>query len=78
MLLYNITIWILFYAGIRAALNTTLAAKVDQAEAPVQKKSLKDIKREKILKARLEYEKKKLLAAQENNFNGKCLHCWVW
>ena len=78
MMLYNITIWSLSYAGIRAALNTTLAANVDQAEAPVQKKSLKDIKREKILKARLEYEKKKLLAAQENNFTGKCLHCRLW
>jgi len=54
--------------GIRAALDSTLSSNVDKSSAPVQKKSLKELKREKILKARLEYEKKKLLAAQENNY----------
>lgn len=37
------------------------------SNSPVKVKSLKEIKREKILRARLEYERKKFLASQQDD-----------
>ena len=50
--------------GICLNTGTEVSQKHTNGGSPMKVKTLKEIKREKILKARLEYERKKLLAKQ--------------